>query len=154
MATAVLEISGLYQKREEGERVACTLRDRGYSPVTVFPLTKDRIARMPADAREDQKRVAGAVLAPPLGFLALAIAVAVPVGLVGGPLFAAPAGLLAGIVGAVLGLLWSNQTPERYRKLEAGGGVVVTASCAPEVQEEVITAFHETQATEVEIITN
>ena len=153
MTTTVMEVSGLYGHREDGERVAQTLRERGHGPVTVYPLTKERISRLPVGDEQTARQMAGSVLAAPIGFVAAAVAVAVPAGLVGGPLLAAPVGLLFGVMGAIIGLVWSNRPPAQYRQYQEQGGVIVTAACVPEGREEVVKTFHETQAVEVDITT-
>ncbi|MBI4907472.1 MAG: hypothetical protein HY820_27855 [Acidobacteria bacterium] len=153
MTTTMLEVSGLYEHSGDGEKVAQTLRERGYGPVTVFPLTKERISRLPAGDQETARRMVGGVLAAPIGFVAAAVAVAVPAALVGGPLLAAPVALLFGVMGAVAGLVFANRTPKRYRHYQEEGGVIVTAACVEGGREEVVKAFHESQAVEVDITT-
>lgn len=152
MTGCSLKVSGLYEHHDDGEKAAGILRDRGCTPVTVRPLSEANLSLLPAGDQEGRKKMIVTVAAAPIGFV-VGACLGLPVATIGGVFWAVPVGLVCGILGAVLALALADRPLKRHRQYRAQGGVMVTASCAPEAREQVLGAFHETHAAEVDITT-
>lgn len=150
MSSYALEISGLYDHREEGEKAAQLLHDKGYNAVDVLPATDSTIHLLHIGHHGHVKKFFLTVAAFPVGFILGALS-ATPVALVLGTTFAAPVAVVWGIIGIALATAFVRDhwtPPCDHHTPEA---VLVTTECEPEAGNTIIETLKQTQADEVDV---
>ncbi|MBI4907471.1 MAG: hypothetical protein HY820_27850 [Acidobacteria bacterium] len=150
MSSYALEISGLYDHREEGEKAAQLLHEKGFDPIAVLPATDTTLNLLHIGHHGHVKKFFLTVAAYPVGFVLGALC-ATPVALLFGTVFAGPVAFVCGIVGIVLGTAYVRDhwtPPCDHHTAEA---VVVTTECDPEVSRGIVETLEATKADEVDV---
>ena len=149
MATHALPISGLFAHGEDGERAAQILRERGFEKIAMRPLSQVNLRLLPLTEAETKEKMYRTLFAAPIGFCALG-----SVGLVLGSTIrfglGLGAGLLLGMLGALIAIGWMDRPAERYRRMSQEGGVLLTVECEAEEEAKAAEALRSTGAVEVE----
>ncbi|MBL8221479.1 MAG: hypothetical protein JNL62_19750 [Bryobacterales bacterium] len=149
MATHVLPVSGLFERGEDGERAASVLREKGFEKIAMRPLKEVNLQLLPMTEEEMKAKMYRTLFAAPIGFVALG-----SVGLVVGSTIkfqlGLGAGLLLGMLGALIAIAWMDRPAERYRRYMNEGGVLLTVECAEEEETKTVELLRSTGAVEVE----
>lgn len=149
MTTCVYDVMGLYEHRDDGEKAARKLRERGFSPVDVLPINEKTLGMLHAGERRGWKKILRTGLAVPAGFVLGALC-ATPAALIYGVVFAGPVAFVCGIIGIVLSVNYVNSPAKPHPHSEEA--VIVTTCCDPEAREEIVHTFQETRADEVDVV--
>ncbi len=149
MATHVLPVSGLFERGEDGVRAALLLRQKGFDKIAMRPLKEVNLALLPMTDQETKEKMYRTLFAAPIGFCALG-----SVGLVVGSTIrfglGLGAGLLLGMLGALLAIAWMDRPAERYRRYSSEGGILLTIECQQGEETQAAEALRSTGAVEVE----
>ncbi|MCC6393965.1 MAG: hypothetical protein IT167_25435 [Bryobacterales bacterium] len=149
MTTCVYDVMGLYEHRDEGEKAAQRLRERGFSPVDVLPINEKTLTMLHAGEKRSGGKLLLTALAVPAGFVLGALC-ATPAALVYGVVFAGPVAFVCGVIGIVLSVNYVN--PPAKPRPHSEEAVIVSTCCDPEAREEIVHTFEETRADEVDVI--
>jgi hypothetical protein len=150
MSDYTLEISGLYNHHEDGEKAAHVLQEKGYKHVDVLAARDSTLSLLHIGHHDHLKKFFLTLAAVPIGFVLGALC-AIPVALVFGKLFAGPVAIVSGIIGIILATAYVRDHCTPACDHHSDDAVLVTTECDPKESKAIVTVLHDTKADEVDV---